>query len=132
MNSQNSLCEICNQPKQSQKRACCSMRCYYKKYKMLLDKRFPNRHNRIKYIRAESSRKEISKHEWETIKNKSPMCPMCGMFVGCDNLTKDHIIPRSLGGSGKAHNIQAVCRRCNLYKSNKFYPTHTNSLHIRL
>jgi len=33
---------------------------------------------------------------------------------------KDHIIPKSLGGSSKKFNIVAACHRCNRHKGNKY------------
>ena len=34
--------------------------------------------------------------------------------------TVDHIVPLSLGGSHEWHNVQCLCRRCNVRKSNKY------------
>lgn len=34
-------------------------------------------------------------------------------------LTKDHIIPRSMGGKDSVHNYQPMCQICNLEKGNK-------------
>ncbi|MDV6374133.1 TerD family protein [Deinococcus arenicola] len=43
-------------------------------------------------------------------------CVQCG-----DNnyLEYDHVIPHSLGGASTENNLQLLCRRCNLQKSNK-------------
>jgi hypothetical protein len=43
-------------------------------------------------------------------------CLRCG---ATDNLTIDHIHPRSRGGSGDDDNLQTLCRRCNSTKNNK-------------
>ena len=40
-------------------------------------------------------------------------CTKCG---STQNLTIDHIIPRSLGGSNNFLNKQSLCARCNLDK----------------
>lgn len=40
-------------------------------------------------------------------------CHHCG---STEELHFDHIVPRSLGGSGTAANVELLCRRCNLAK----------------
>ena len=42
-------------------------------------------------------------------------CAYCGMFT-C-KLTRDHIVPKSKGGSGDKSNIAYVCRECNQSKA---------------
>lgn len=60
---------------------------------------------------------EFDKDEWLSICNSSPLCKMCGRFIGCDNLTLDHIIPLKRGGCNYVWNIQAICKSCNIKKS---------------
>ena len=43
-------------------------------------------------------------------------CQYCG---GHDDLTFDHVVPRSLGGQTKWDNVVAACSPCNLAKANK-------------
>jgi len=43
-------------------------------------------------------------------------CVQCGAK---DYLEYDHIIPFSLGGASTVQNVQVLCRKCNLAKSNK-------------
>ncbi len=62
---------------------------------------------------------DLTKEEWLEIQNRSPICPACGKFVGCENLSLDHIIPISKGGKHTKDNVQALCLQCNLKKSAK-------------
>lgn len=43
-------------------------------------------------------------------------CTQCG---ATDDLTMDHITPRSKGGDGADDNLQTLCRRCNSSKNNR-------------
>lgn len=52
--------------------------------------------------------------EWEDLKAKyNHICPRCHLQK---ELTKDHIIPISKGGSDNIENIQPLCRGCNSQK----------------
>ena len=48
-----------------------------------------------------------------------------GVCVGCDvlfpfrNLTVDHVVPRSKGGSDHLDNLQLLCAACNSLKGNR-------------
>ena len=44
-------------------------------------------------------------------------CAYCGTTAG--RLTLDHIIPRSKGGTDDLGNLQTLCKKCNIGKSNK-------------
>jgi 5-methylcytosine-specific restriction endonuclease McrA len=56
-----------------------------------------------------NKRKEIYKRD----KN---ICLCCGTQ---ENLTIDHIIPLSIGGSKKGKNLQTLCKICNNIKGSK-------------
>jgi 5-methylcytosine-specific restriction endonuclease McrA len=45
----------------------------------------------------------------------NPFCVRCGSIV---DLTADHIVPRSRGGTDHLTNIQVLCRSCNSRKHN--------------
>lgn len=58
----------------------------------------------------------LTPDQWLGIKYQSPICPMCGRFVECENLTLDHIIPLAKGGEHTKKNVQALCKSCNSRK----------------
>lgn len=46
-------------------------------------------------------------------------CALCGKDITCErDLTLDHIVPRSRGGSDYLHNMQPAHRKCNELKGN--------------
>src|SRR3990167_6528590 len=47
-------------------------------------------------------------------------CVACGQDSEAQPLTRDHIIPKSKGGSNRLSNIQPLCQRCNKQKGTEF------------
>jgi 5-methylcytosine-specific restriction endonuclease McrA len=45
-----------------------------------------------------------------------PFCAHCG---ATEDLTGDHIVPRSKGGRAVRENVQVLCRPCNARKGNR-------------
>ena len=43
-------------------------------------------------------------------------CSLCGTWRAPADMTRDHITPRSKGGSPDWTNIQLACRACNMAK----------------
>jgi 5-methylcytosine-specific restriction endonuclease McrA len=46
-------------------------------------------------------------------------CQYCGTAPGRDELTVDHVIPRSRGGSHSWQNLVTACKRCNQKKGSQ-------------
>ena len=46
-------------------------------------------------------------------------CQYCGIKSRAEDLTFDHVVPRSRGGQTSWDNIVTACTRCNLHKGNK-------------
>jgi hypothetical protein len=46
-------------------------------------------------------------------------CLYCGSYYLDRDLTRDHVMPRSRGGSDDWDNVVAACRRCNHRKGNR-------------
>ncbi len=46
-------------------------------------------------------------------------CLYCGNYFEGGQLTRDHIMPSSRGGSDVWKNVVAACRRCNQHKGNR-------------
>lgn len=67
----------------------------------------------IPFERKSLSRKNILLRDHYT-------CQYCGKVLNPAELTLDHVIPRSKGGSSNWDNLVACCKRCNNHKGNKF------------
>ncbi|HET7104838.1 MAG TPA: HNH endonuclease [Terracidiphilus sp.] len=46
-------------------------------------------------------------------------CQYCGVVLPSSDLTLDHVIPRSRGGSSSWENLVACCHACNRHKGNR-------------
>lgn len=61
---------------------------------------------------------KISKHVREIVFSKDNYeCLACG---NPNDLTIDHIRPKSKGGNDKERNLQTLCAKCNVAKGNRF------------
>ena len=55
-------------------------------------------------------------------------CRICG---SASELQIDHIYPKSKGGSDILGNLQVLCGKCNLKKSNKFQSRFSHSEELK-
>lgn len=66
-------------------------------------------------------RKQYSEEQRKEIYKKSGgCCQLCGRKISLTEMTVDHIIPISKGGSNDMDNTQATCFSCNQFKANIF------------
>lgn len=58
---------------------------------------------------------------WDVLARDKWKCLSCGRSAREDGvlLEVDHIIPRSKGGSDDINNLQTLCKKCNIGKSNR-------------
>ena len=94
-----------------------------------------------------SLKKNGSTTQWrrirQTVINRDGCCQRCGTE---DNLSVDHIVPRSLGGTDNLDNLEVLCSSCNSSKGGRFfdsartpptlpvsfYPENASTSHYRL
>ena len=74
-----------------------------------------------KYLLSESYSSTMARHIPDEVKREvwdrdGGRCVKCGKD---EYLEFDHIIPHSRGGASTVGNVQLLCRRCNLLKSNR-------------
>ena len=75
------------------------------------------------YLMGQRLRNVVRHHytgQWPTIRKAllaaRPWCQACQATA---DLTVDHIVPVSRGGTHEGHNLQVLCRRCNSAKGAK-------------
>ena len=63
------------------------------------------------------ARPKFSDREKDALyKEQGGKCKGCGKKFSKENLTVDHIVPLSKGGSERLNNLQALCGHCNSVK----------------
>ena len=70
------------------------------------------RHDRPRYNAVTFSRRNLFKRDHTT-------CQYCGCRPGTEELTIDHVIPRSQGGQTTWENCALACVACNARKANR-------------
>ncbi len=54
---------------------------------------------------------------WEKIPGDNMHCHYCGVFLDLRNRTRDHVVPRALGGTQALVNLCHSCVACNNAKA---------------
>lgn len=74
----------------------------------------------IREYRERGASGRHSAKEWrELLDRTGHRCVKCGTPESEAKLTRDHIVPITLGGTNDISNIQPLCGRCNFSKGNK-------------
>ena len=72
-----------------------------------------------RWARLKGAEGSYSVDDWMALKNKTGnKCVCCQTPESERPLTRDHIIPLTLGGSNYIDNIQPLCQSCNSRKKN--------------
>ena len=71
-----------------------------------------NRYVKFRFSYATCNRSNILWRDENT-------CQYCGKLGTSENLTLDHILPRSRGGKNTWQNLVAACKKCNQKKANR-------------
>lgn len=73
---------------------------------------------RRRYVREANAEGSHAVEEWEEVLAAADdKCLVCGTD---ENITKDHIVPLSRGGTDYIENIQPLCHSCNASKGNRY------------
>jgi 5-methylcytosine-specific restriction endonuclease McrA len=79
--------------------------------------RLPSIIRLIRYVRKKKGGVKFSRQNiYARDKNQ---CQYCGRKLTSEELTYDHVIPRSMGGRTEWHNIVTCCMECNRHKGGK-------------
>lgn len=62
--------------------------------------------------------------QFRVLKRENQICRRCGQPVKDDEVHFDHVIPWAKGGPSDEHNVQLLCRKCNLKKGKSFEEDH--------
>ncbi len=71
-----------------------------------------SRYDRLPTARVAFSRRNVAKRDHHT-------CQYCGVQPGWEQVTIDHVLPRSQGGASTWTNCVAACTPCNAWKADR-------------
>lgn len=95
-----------------------------KKWRKSHPEKFVNSWKRYQSLRRATP--EIPKEQWQSLcEQYGNVCLCCHQLLP---LTKDHIVPVSIGGSNTIDNIQPLCRECNARKGKQIIDYRSQSV----
>jgi 5-methylcytosine-specific restriction endonuclease McrA len=74
---------------------------------------------RLRYLVRKPPHKPLGFSRRAVLKRDEYLCQYCGCELYGENMTIDHIIPRSLGGPSSFMNCVASCSKCNRRKGSR-------------
>lgn len=66
--------------------------------------------------REKAKARRLRKSAWWDRQVQAGVCHYCGLRVGRENLTMDHIVPLIRGGRSTRGNVVPACKECNSRK----------------
>ena len=101
----------------------CSVRCRVTDQTIYPDKKSAHREQSRRREMRKRAAKTLTSHtlaEWqECLRRHNNQCAHCGTTA---RITRDHIVPLSMGGDASIKNIQPLCHSCNCRKNTR--PNH--------
>lgn len=94
---------------------------YLKHQKALRLKWAAEHPNQVKLYKLRSDHKRRVKLINSPFPKEFRLGPCCWVCLSTENLTVDHIIPVSRGGTNDISNLTTLCGSCNSRKNNKLY-----------
>lgn len=92
--------------------------------------------NHIEKIRLDKRLRQTGKinyEQWEKVCSDNRfLCVQCFEQFDIKNLTIDHIIPVSFGGTNDLDNLQPLCMPCNRLKSNRWIGTIPRGIYLNM
>lgn len=87
------------------------------------------------YIRVKGNwrpgAKQAKKRRLQRRLAKRP-CAICGKGINPDEMSRDHIVPQSMGGCSEAWNIRPTHHRCNNMRGAKLTGDHEETTALRI
>jgi 5-methylcytosine-specific restriction endonuclease McrA len=118
------ICKVCGNHFQAiqARRQFCSEKCWRHDYKArayILHKAYVSTHPKARYKGSADYWKDLIK---ELLGSK---CTNCGAM---DRLEIDHILPEFMGGKHTLSNLQLLCHKCHIAKTNRMRWTKATPL----
>ena len=96
---------------------------YQKKYRATIGNLMSKIYKIERKFRIKEFKHLFSNQEWmDKVERTKGICPICGKYVGIENMTLDHIIPLTKAPPKFVYTIndvQPMCNRCNSKKGNR-------------